>query len=81
MSTGLRRTIPDSALEGTREDFIARLEDPAEKAATAAAMKESLKRIGQTDYTYSVIAKFAADPSLNDETVPVRPPTSLFSIQ
>ncbi len=69
-STGLRQTIPDSALEGKREDFIARLEDPSKKAAIAASMKETLERLGQKDYTYAVIAKFADDPSLNGKTVP-----------
>jgi N-acyl-D-amino-acid deacylase len=69
-STGLRQTIPDSALEGKREDFIARIEDPAKKAAIAATMKETLKRLGQKDYAYAVIAKFAADPSLNGKSIP-----------
>lgn len=69
-STGLRQTIPDNAFEGKREDFVARLEHPAKKAAIAASMKETLKRLGQKDYSYAVIAKFAADPSLNGKTVP-----------
>jgi N-acyl-D-amino-acid deacylase len=69
-STGLRQTIPDSALEGKREDFIARLDDPAKKAAIAAAMKETLKRLGQKDYGYAVIAKFGEEPAWNGKTVP-----------
>ncbi len=69
-STGLRQTIPDSALEGKREDFIARLEDPAKKAAIIAAMKETLRKIGREDYAYAVIAKFAADPSLHGKSIP-----------
>lgn len=69
-STGLRQTIPDSALAGKREDFIARLENPAKKAAIASSMKETLKRLGRKDYAHAVIAKFSADPSLNGRTVP-----------
>lgn len=69
-STGLRQTIPDSALEGKRGDFIARIEDPEKKAVIVAAMKENLARIGREDYAYAVIAKFAADPSLNGKSVP-----------
>lgn len=69
-STGLRQTIPDSAFEGKREDFIARLDDPAKKAAIAAAMKETLKRLGQKDYSYAVIAKFGADPTWNGKSIP-----------
>jgi len=69
-STGLRQTIPDSALEGTRGDFIARIDDPSKKAAIAAAMKETLARLGRADYAYAVIAKFADDPSLNGKSIP-----------
>lgn len=69
-STGLRQTLPDSALEGKREDFVARIEDPVKKAEIVAAMKATLQRIGRDDYAYAVIAKFAADPSLNGKTVP-----------
>lgn len=70
-STGLRQTIPDSALEGTREDFIARLADPEKKAKIIAGMKEILTRNGRSDYSYAVIARFAADPSLNGLSIPV----------
>ncbi|HEY1082751.1 MAG TPA: amidohydrolase family protein [Prosthecobacter sp.] len=69
-STGLRQVIPDSALEGTREDFAARLQDPAKKAEILSGMKEILARSGRTDYTYAVIARFPADPSLNGLTIP-----------
>lgn len=69
-STGLRQTIPDKHLEGTRDDFKARLADPAQKAGIVAGMKEILSRSGRSDYTYAVIARFAADPSLNGLTIP-----------
>ncbi len=69
-STGLRQTIPDSALEGTREDFIARLADPVRKAGIIAKMAEIRERQGRKDYSYAVIAKFRPDPTLNGKSVP-----------
>jgi N-acyl-D-amino-acid deacylase len=69
-STGLAQTIPDSALEGTREDFKARLSVPEEKAKIIEGMKSILKRSGRTDYSYAVIARFAADTSLNGLRIP-----------
>jgi N-acyl-D-amino-acid deacylase len=69
-STGLRQTIPDSALEGTKEDFLKRLADPAEKARIVEGMKAILARAGRKDYGYAVVARFAADPSLNGLSIP-----------
>ncbi|MCA1964404.1 MAG: D-aminoacylase [Prosthecobacter sp.] len=69
-STGLRQTIPDSALEGTRQDFAARLADPEQKAKIIQGMKAILERAGRADYSYAVIARFSADPSLNGLTIP-----------
>lgn len=69
-STGLRQTIPDSALEGTREDYIARLADPESKAKVIQGMMEILKRSGRSDYSYAVVARFLTDPSLNGLTIP-----------
>jgi N-acyl-D-amino-acid deacylase len=69
-STGLRQAIPDHALEGTRSDFAARLADPAKKAEIITGMKAILQRSGRKDYSYAVIARFAADPSLNGLSIP-----------
>jgi len=69
-STGLRQLIPDSALEGTREDFTERLKHPAQKASIVAKMKETLRRSGRTDYGYVVIARLTSDPALNGKSVP-----------
>jgi len=68
-STGLRQLIPDSALEGTREDFIARIADPKQKAEIIAQMAETRQRQGRKDYSYAVIARFAADRTLNGKSV------------
>jgi N-acyl-D-amino-acid deacylase len=69
-STGLRQTIPDEALEGTRADFAARLADPVKKAEIIDGMKKILERSGRKDYSHVVIARFAADPSLNGLRLP-----------
>lgn len=69
-STGLAQLIPDAAREGKREDFVARVADPAKKAEIIADMKETRERQGRTDYSYAVIAKFKADPQLNGKSIP-----------
>ena len=69
-STGLRQTLPDSALEGEHADFIARISDPQKKAAIIASMAEMRSRQGRKDYSYAVIARCKADPSLNGKTIP-----------
>lgn len=69
-STALAQLIPAKAREGTRSDFIARISDPAQKAALVADMKEVLSKMGRDDYSYAVIAKLAADPSLNGKSIP-----------
>ncbi|MBL9129924.1 MAG: D-aminoacylase, partial [Verrucomicrobiaceae bacterium] len=69
-STGLRQTIPDAALEGTRDDFIQRLANPEQKATILAGMAEMRQRQGRSDYGYAVIARCVADPSLNGLTIP-----------
>lgn len=69
-STGIAQLIPDSAREGSRTNFIARIEDPAKKAEIINEMKATRERLGRSDYGYAVIAKFKADPSLNGKTIP-----------
>ncbi len=69
-STGLAQLIPDKAREGTRADFIARIESPEQKAKIVEEMRRTRERQGRTDYSYAVIAKFEADPSLNGKTIP-----------
>lgn len=69
-STGLAQLIPDKAREGTRADFIARIDDPQQKAEILAEMKRARERQGRTDYSHVVIAQFDADPSLNGKRLP-----------
>lgn len=68
-STGLRQLIPDSALEGTHDDYLARIADPKQKAEILAKMAESRQRQGRKDYSYAVIARFKADPTLNGKSI------------
>jgi N-acyl-D-amino-acid deacylase len=63
-STTLSQLIPDQAREGTEADFLARLKDPAKKAAIILGMKEMLQRSGREDYRYAVIARFRPDATL-----------------
>ena len=69
-STAIAQLIPDSMREGTREDFVARLADPAKKERIVALMQEARKKQGRTDYQYAVIAQFKPDPRLNGKSIP-----------
>jgi N-acyl-D-amino-acid deacylase len=69
-STGLRQLIPDSALEGTHEDYLARIADLKQKAEIIEKMNENRERQGRKDYAYVVIAKFKANPALNGKSIP-----------
>lgn len=68
-STGLAQLIPDEAREGTREDYRARLANPGEKAKILAEMAKTRERQGRKDYSYAVVAKCEADPSLSGKTI------------
>ncbi len=68
-STTLSQLIPDRAREGTAGDFLARINDPAQKAEIIAGMKEMLQRSGRQDYRYAVIARFRPDPSLTGKNI------------
>ncbi len=69
-STGLAQLIPDEAREGTRDDYRARLASPEAKAKIVAEMARTRERQGRKDYSYAVVAKCEADPSLNGKTIP-----------
>lgn len=69
-STGLVQLIPDKALDGGRDAFLARLADPIRKADILEEMRKSRERQGRRDYSYAVISRFQPDPTLNGKTVP-----------
>lgn len=68
-STGLRQLIPDHALEGSNKDYVARIDDPKQKAPIVEEMKNVLHKSQRTDYSYAVIAQFRAEPALNGKSV------------
>jgi N-acyl-D-amino-acid deacylase len=68
-STTLGQLIPDSAREGGRKDFAARIADPEKKAAIIAEMKATLAKRGATNYAYAVIASYKHDPKLNGKNI------------
>ncbi len=64
-STTMRQLIPDDALAGGHEHFLAVLADPAKKADLVARMKKNILTRGRMDYAYAVVASFRHDTSLN----------------
>lgn len=64
-STGISQLIPDNALEGGRDKLAERLADPEQKAKIVAQMIQSLHRKGRDDFSYTVIASYRHDKSLN----------------
>lgn len=69
-STGLAQLLPDAAREGGRTAFAQRVADPNQRAAIADEMASMRKRLGRSDYSYAIIARYDTDPSLQGKTVP-----------
>jgi N-acyl-D-amino-acid deacylase len=68
-STSMGSRIPEEALEGGAAQFKRRMADPALKAKYIAEMKASLQRNQQADFSFAVIANFAANRSLNGKNI------------
>jgi N-acyl-D-amino-acid deacylase len=64
-STGISQLIPESAREGGRDAFRARIADPDQRDAIVSAMKAKLKERDERDYSYAMIAHYSRDPGLN----------------
>ncbi|MGI8965324.1 MAG: N-acyl-D-amino-acid deacylase family protein [Limisphaerales bacterium] len=62
-STTLSQLIPDAAKEGGK--FSERISDPDRKGKIIAEMKETLRKRGNKNYAYAVIASNKYDKSLN----------------
>ena len=62
-STTLAQLVPDKWRGDSR--FKEVLADPGQKAVLVAEMKERLRKNGNADYSYAVIANWRHDPSLN----------------
>jgi N-acyl-D-amino-acid deacylase len=68
-STGLSQMIPDTAREGGNKRFIARIDDPEQKAKIVKEMKDTLRKSARTDFSYAVIAQYRKDKSLNGKNI------------
>ena len=68
-STGLSQLIPDAMLEGGREKFRERLNDPALREGMVAEMKAMLRKRKSPDYSFAVIASFPGNPCYNGMNV------------
>ena len=63
-STSLSVVLPNWAVEGGQSDIVKRLTDSATRARIAADITRSVRRNARTDFSYAVVARHAADPSL-----------------
>ena len=68
-STSLDSRLPDWVLEGGREEGKKRLADPAQRARAAREIKESMKRAGNKDFSYAMVASFRAKPEYNGKSI------------
>jgi N-acyl-D-amino-acid deacylase len=59
-STSLDSRLPDWVEEGGREEGKKRIADPAQHARILSEMKNSLKKSGFKDFSYAVVASYAA---------------------
>jgi N-acyl-D-amino-acid deacylase len=68
-SSQLSVLLPDAMLDGGLAAARKRLADPAQRAAAVEAMVKRARQLGRPDFGYAVIARHAADPSLNGKSV------------
>lgn len=69
-STALRQVLPQWALEGKEEDFVARINNPVTKARIIAEAKATLKSEGRDDYSHVFLARCIPNESLNGKNIP-----------
>ena len=70
-STTLAVMLPDWAVEGGSAEIIARLADPVKRGQIAKEILESAQNNKRPDFSYAVVARHAADPSLNGKNLAV----------
>ncbi|MEO8104547.1 MAG: amidohydrolase family protein, partial [Betaproteobacteria bacterium] len=86
-STTLSVMLPDWAVEGGNRDIRKRLADPALRAKIAGEILEAARKNKRPDFSYAVVARHAADGSLNGKNLSVinrekgRPPTMEAEIE
>ncbi len=69
-STSISTMLPDWAVEGTRDEVRARLQDPeTRRKVIAGIIEERRDKSGRRDLGYAVVANCRADPSLNGKNI------------
>ena len=68
-STSLDSRLPDWVLEGGREEGKKRIADPEQHKRIVREMKESLKRSGNKDFSYAMVASHRAKPEYNGKSI------------
>jgi N-acyl-D-amino-acid deacylase len=68
-STTLNTRVPSWALAGGRDSILVRLKDPAIRKKIKAEMAAELKHMGFKDYSYALVARYAADTTLNGKNI------------
>ena len=68
-STTLSVMLPDWAVEGGNTDIKWRINDPAQRVKIAAEILESAKQNRRPDFSYAVVARHAADATLDGKNL------------
>ena len=68
-STSLDSRLPSWLLEGGREEGKKRLANKETRERVRREMKDTLKRSGQKDYSFAVVANYTPDPSVNGKSI------------
>lgn len=68
-STSLDSRLPDWVLEGGREEGRKRLADAEQRRRAAREMKDGLKRSGNKDFSYAMVASHRAKPEYNGKSI------------
>ncbi len=68
-STNLGVRLPDWALAGGQDSLKARLRNPTIRAAIKKGMLEQLAKYKYKNYSYAVVASYAADSSYNGKSI------------
>lgn len=64
-STSLNTRLPSWVFSGGHDSLMARLHDPSTRARIKKAMHDDLKEKQAKDYSYSLVARYSADSSIN----------------
>lgn len=68
-STNLAVTVPDWALEGGLDSLRLRMKDEVTRRRIVDDMVKTLKKAGNRDFGYAVVARYAPDSNLNGKSI------------